>query len=279
MYICTNGGTLVINERIYFDSNDKSVYLEVFAQVDRRIAPRDAMLVIPGGGYEMVCMDSEGESVALAYLARGVNAFVVKYNVDANSVFPSQLLNVAGALKHIKENAEKYHINPNRIFAVGFSAGGHLTGLLATQHRLAERELGLPEDYLKIAGAVFSYPVITAFGETHENSFALLAKKPFSELTEDERRLYSIECNIKSDTPRAFIWHTAGDCGVAPYGSLKLAMAYYAAKVPVELHLYPNGPHGSALCLPHTTRGYPTLEIPDASEWLDLSVKWMSKNM
>lgn len=263
------------NKRIYIDENDKRVYIDTYVIKDGRVAPRDAILVIPGGGYGQVCSDREGEFIALAYAARGVNAFVLEYNVEADSVFPSQLLDAARAVKWIKEHAEEFHINPERIFAVGFSAGAHLAGILTVHHSIAEEKLGLPADYLKVRGVVLSYPVVTAYGPTHLGSFKNLSKKPFEELTDDEKRLYSLEFNVKPDTPPAFIWHTSTDTSVPVNGSLKLAMAYHDAKIPVELHVYPNGPHGLALGTEYTSGGMQTHVVPDVCGWLDASVHWM----
>ena len=151
----------MIQEKIYFDESDERVFLEVYVQNDPVVSERDAILVIPGGGYSGVSV-REGIYTALAFLGKGVNTFVLTYSVGEHAVYPRQLLDAARALKYIKENAEKYHVNPNRIFALGYSAGGHLLGTLTTLHNIAEKELGLPEDYLKIRGAIFCYPVITA---------------------------------------------------------------------------------------------------------------------
>lgn len=92
---------------------------------------RDAMLVIPGGGYGCVCSDREGEPIALAFVARGMNAFVLHYTVKPPHKY-SALAEASLAVAHIKENAEEYSINPERVFVSGFSAGGHLAGSLGT---------------------------------------------------------------------------------------------------------------------------------------------------
>ena len=265
----------MIYERISLDPGNENVFLDTYAIKDERVSPRDAMLVIPGGAYHGVCADREGECVSLAFVANGVNAFMLKYAVGEDVVFPTQLLNAAKAIVHIKENAEKYHINPNRIFVVGFSAGGHLTGTVLTLHKLAEKELGLEENYLKPRGAIFSYPVITAYGHTHEGSFRNLLKKPLSEYTEDEKKLLSIEKNITAETSPAFIWHSSEDMGVPIDGSLKLAQAYYDVGTPVELHIYPYGPHGMALAKEHTSSTNPNMIQPKAEKWLDEALKWM----
>ena len=111
----------MINEKIYFDSSDDRVFIETYAVCDSNVQPRDAILIIPGGGYSGVSW-REGIYTALAFLARGVNTFVLTYSTGEHAVYPRQLLDAARAFKYIKENAEKYHVNPKRIFALGYSA-------------------------------------------------------------------------------------------------------------------------------------------------------------
>jgi acetyl esterase/lipase len=264
----------MISEKIYFDENDRRVFLDVYAVAEPNTAARDAILVIPGGGYSFVSW-REGIYTALDFLGKGINTFVLTYSTGAHAVYPRQLLDAGRALDYIKKNADRYNINPERIFALGYSAGGHLLGTLTTLHSVAERELGLPEDYLKIRGAIFCYPVVTAYGATHQGSFVNLLKKPFDEYTEAERELLSIEKNVNADTPPAFIWHTAGDLGVPINGSLKLAQAYYDAGVTVELHLYPYGPHGICLANEVSSSGNPALVQPRATAWVGEAFKWM----
>ena len=139
------------NERIHFESEDERVFLDVYAMHDDVNSPRDAVLVIPGGAYSGVSW-REGVYTALALVARGVNAFVLTYSCGDHAIYPRQLLDAGRALKYIKENAEKYHIDADRIFALGYSAGGHLLGTLTTLHGVAEKELGLPVDLKIILG-------------------------------------------------------------------------------------------------------------------------------
>jgi acetyl esterase/lipase len=264
----------MIHEKILKDEKNEKVFLETYAVNDPVNTPRDAILVIPGGGYSGVSV-REGQYTALAFLAKGYNTFVLTYSVGDDAVFPGQLLDAAWAMKYIKENAEKYHVNPNRIFALGYSAGGHLLGTLLTLHGLAEEKLGLKKDYIKPTGGIFCYPVITAYGPTHTRSFSNLLKKPFEAMTEEEREMLSIEKNINENTPPAFIWHTAGDKGVPIFGSLKLCGAYYAAGVAVEMHVFPYGPHGIALGTEYTSNANPDMIQPRATIWVDEAIKWM----
>ena len=264
----------MLHEKIYIDSSDERVFLETYALCDPNVAPRDAILVIPGGGYSGVS-EREGMYTALAFLGKGINTFVLTYSVGEHAVYPRQLLDACRALKYIKENAEKYHINPDRIFALGYSAGGHLLGTLTTLHSVGERELGLPEDYLKVRGSIFCYPVITAYGPTHTRSFENLLKKPFDEITDGEKELLSIEKNITPDSPPAFIWHTSEDRGVPINGSLKLCQAYYDAGQAVELHVFPYGPHGIALGTEYTSYNGDACIQPRAEIWVDEAFKWL----
>lgn len=271
----------MIKEKIYFDPSDDRVFLETYAVDDRNyvvkdasVKPRDAILVIPGGGYAHVS-GREGIYTALSFLAKGANAFVLTYSVGEDAVYPRQLLDACRALKYIKENADKYYINPDRIFALGYSAGGHLLGTLTTLHGVGEKIIDLPKDYLKVKGSIFCYPVVTAYGPTHIGSFNNLLKKPVEEYTEEEKNLLSIEKNVNSDTPPAFIWHTSEDRGVPINGSLKLCQAYYDAGIPVELHIYPHGPHGIALANEVSSGGRADYVQPKAEAWVDEAYKWM----
>jgi len=264
------------HERIYFDETDKRVFLDTYAVMDEKMAKRDAMLIIPGGGYDHVCADREGECVALAFGAKGMSCFVLTYSVGKDAIYPRQLLDAARAFLYIKEHAEEYNINPERIFGVGFSAGGHLLGTLTTLHREAEELLGLPTDYLKLSGSIFSYAVISAYlSNTHAGTYRNLLKKPLDEYTEEEKHHFSIEKHIDENTPPAFIWCTAQDVAVPPAGSLILAEAYVKAGVPVELHLYPYGGHGLALATEFTSHNIEWCVQPLASGWVDSAYKFI----
>jgi len=89
------------------------------------------VLVLPGGGY-FHTSDREAEPVALAYLAEGFNAFVLRYSVGPESPFEQSFDDAKAALAWIRENAAELHIDPAQVVAVGFSAGGHLAASLAT---------------------------------------------------------------------------------------------------------------------------------------------------
>ena len=267
----------MLHERIYLDETDDRVYLDTYVGDIRNFA-RDAMLVFPGGGYGNVCTDREGEPIALAYLAKGFNAFVLHYRVGKEGdVYPKQLIDAARAVIHIKANAEKYNIDPDRIFAVGFSAGGHLAGslgLMASRPEVLE-PLGASEEDVRIKGMVLSYPVVTALYNTHINSFQRLSGFPFDEIPEDLKKKYSLEECVDENSPAAFIWLTATDNGVPPVGSLRLCEKYIEKKRTVSLRIYPYGCHGIALADKYCNYDEVAIE-PLAQGWLSDSVDFIN---
>ena len=263
----------MIRDRIYINPDDKNVWLESLAEPSD--TPRDAMLVIPGGGYGCVCSDREGWPIAEAFMNHGMNCFVLNYRVGEKSKYPDQLIDAALAMDYIRKNAGKYFVNPERVFVVGFSAGGHLTGLISTKHKEAEKILGLPENATRPSGSVYCYPVISTYCSTHVASFFNLTGKQVSEFTDEEARFYSIDTNVTPETPPAFIWHTAEDQVVPVYNSFRLVEAYVKAGVPVSMHIYPYGPHGIALANEKTSVGNPDFIQPLAVDWVDEAAEFL----
>ena len=93
--------------------------------------PRIALLICPGGGYHWLS-DREAEPIAKTFFGAGMNCFVLRYSLNEKACFPQPLVEASLAMKHIRENAEKYNIDPERVFVIGFSAGGHLAASLGT---------------------------------------------------------------------------------------------------------------------------------------------------
>ena len=101
----------MINEKINLRPEDASVTLETYVATDIDHEKRSAILVLPGGGYNM-CAHYEGEKIALQYFAAGINAFVLKYSVKGNNPdmkYPMPLVDASNAMKYIKDNAERIH--------------------------------------------------------------------------------------------------------------------------------------------------------------------------
>ena len=269
----------MLHERIYIDKSDDRVYIDTYVVNDKSYK-RDAILVIPGGGYRSVCTEREGEPVALAYVAHGMNAFVLTYRSGRDDdVYPKQLIDAGRAIIYIKENAEKFGIDPERVFTAGFSAGGHLSGACAIMYSDPEVKaaLGISGDENKPRAAILGYPVVTANTPiTHQASFKYLLRKAFADMTEEERRRYSLETAVNENSCPMFIWHTAEDTVVPFNGSLLLAQAAKDAGVNVTLHVYPYGPHSIALATKITAADLNDRIQPLAEKWLSDSVDWIN---
>lgn len=251
--------------------------IELHAYIEENAKGKDAVLIFPGGGYANLSTEREGVAVANAYYERGLNAFVLHYAVGSEYKYPSHLTDASFAITYIKEHSEEFGIDPDRIFTVGFSAGGHLSGSMAILHKDPEvlSYLGINKGDNKPRGSILAYPVVSAKVATHGGSFEMLTGKRFADITEAEREKLSLEANVDEDSAPIFIWHTSADPGVPVIGSLKLAEAYYAMGRTVTLHVYPYGPHGIALANEETSDGNSEWIQPLAQGWVDESVRWI----
>ncbi len=268
-------------EKSMYDGSEK-VTLELFvhsASPELTAAPRPAMLVLPGGGYGF-CSDREAEPIASAYFAQGYNCFVLRYITGEQAKIGKPLLDAAAAMAHIRLNAEKYCVDTNRIAVIGFSAGGHLAGMLATQwhQKGLSEKLGMENELFRPNAAILSYPVISTMVMTHSQSFdnflgadrdEELSKKACVELCVDER------------TCPCFIWHTAKDSCVPVINSLVLAKSLTENNVPCELHIFPMGDHGLSRANAETSPDWSknSYIIPYVARWVDWSIKWLEQTL
>lgn len=250
-------------------------YLLDTPDVNPNFKTRPAIIICPGGGYEYVS-EREGEPVAMRFLAAGFHAFVLRYSV-APASFPTAVLELAEAVKAVRERAAEWKIADGRIFILGFSAGGHLCGTLGTlwNHSLFERALGpAPEPKpWKPDGMLLCYPVITMGEFTHAGSRANLLGE---QLSGEMLPLLSLETQVNETTVPAFLWHTADDGVVPVENTLQYAAALRRAGVPFELHIYQTGPHGLSLCDETTATGAQHI-APDAAGWIDLAIAWVKR--
>lgn len=205
---------------------------------------RSAVVICPGGGYKMRS-DREAEPIALQYVAADMAVFIVHYSVYEDAAFPRCLFEALTAIKTVRENAEEWHVNPAQIAILGFSAGGHLAASAGAfwNRDFTRKALGDTEK-LRPNAAVLCYPVITSGPFAHRGSFNRLVGEDADEAALEQ---VSIEKQVTADYPPSFIWHTATDTTVPVQNALLMADALEAQKVPFELHIYPNGPHGLAL--------------------------------
>jgi len=204
-----------------------------------------SVVIFPGGGYAGLTFDFEGTQQANFFIDHGVAAFVVKYRIpnDLTMVDKSMgpLEDAQQAMRFARQHAAEWNLDPRRIGAIGFSAGGHVASTLATHFDKSYIDnpdrVDLRPDFL-----VLVYPVISMDAKiTHMDSRrALLGDKP----SESQVRFFSNELQVTKDTPPTLILHAADDRLVDVDNSIVFFEALRHAGVPVEARLFEKGQHG-----------------------------------
>lgn len=267
----------MIHEKIALSDTDAEVYLETFVPAKMGEYRRKALLVIPGGGYRNLS-EREGEPIGEAFIPYGFAAFVLHYSVNRKRPFPAQLIEASKAIMHIKANAKTYGIDPEAVFVVGFSAGGHLAASIGTlyDHPEIYKALPMKKGENKPKGVILAYPVITA-GEksSHKGSVhnLLCTDTP----TSAQLEMISLEKHVTKDTVPMFMMHTAEDATVSVQNSLVMAEALNSAGVPFELHIFPKGKHGMALGNAVTAMESENLLDAPLSRWVEMAAAWTAR--
>lgn len=235
-------------------------------------AARPAVLILPGGAYEVIS-PREGEPIAAHFLAQGFNAFVLTYSTQKRH--PQPLINAAWALANIRMRYKEYCIDPNKIAVCGFSAGGHLAATLSTKWNDPElgRYVNISPRLMRPDAAVLCYPVVSGLTRPHTRSFEVLLG---SDPSRSELLALSAEHHVTPDTPPTFIWHTAEDDVVPAQNALVMAHACIKNHVPCELHVYDSGPHGAADCTKVTASSDFQIN-PHAARWVDEAMAFLRK--
>lgn len=266
---------------------------------------RPAVLILPGGGY-LGTSDREAEPVALLFAAQGYHAFVLRYAVFYQSypndlshtpatnpfpsIFPQPLLDVAAALRLIRNQAANWRLDPARIAVCGFSAGGHLAASIGTQwnSQFLLEKLGGPAADFRPDALILCYPMIDYVltseiqARIPDNPLAdflrlcEVAAFGHSEPSDAERDRLNPVHQVSLETPPTFIWHTADDELVPLENSLELATALKKAGVPLELHVFAHGRHGLSLA-DERTASDPGQINPPVQAWTGLVLTWLDE--
>lgn len=264
---------------IYLRKDDSKITLTTYIASDTRelnMPPRAAILIFPGGGYNFLS-DREAEPIARAFMAAGFNAFILRYSIGKDAKFPRPVIDASLAMQNIRTNAKEYNINPDKVFVIGFSAGGHLAGSIGTLwHKdYVQKEIDMPYGMNKPTGMILSYAVLTANKFAHRGSIETIVGE--KDATQEIFDMYSIEKQVDENTCPAFLWHTASDDAVPVENSLQMAAALSANKIPFEMHIYPKGPHGISLATKETSCQNPALEDASVATWINHAIDWLSK--
>ena len=236
---------------------------------------RPVILMCPGGGYEMTS-DREAEPMAMQFLAMGYHVAILRYSVCPVR-YPAALLQVAESVLYLKEHADEYHIDPEKIVVQGCSAGGHLAANygIAWNRPFLTKLMGVENDpeRLRVAGLLLCYPVITSGEKAHEESFRNLLGEQYEEKKEE----LSLENQVTPDTPPTFLWHTATDETVPVENSLYFFQACLQQGVSAELHIYPVGGHGLSLANEETCRANGIGVQKECQSWIGLAQTWLEE--
>ncbi|NLZ52568.1 MAG: alpha/beta hydrolase [Thermoanaerobacteraceae bacterium] len=247
---------------------------------------RPAVVICPGGGYSYIA-DRESEPVALRYLTHGFHAFVVHYSCGEKALYPKPLVDLAKSMAIVRKNSEEWHIDPDKIVVIGFSAGAHLASMLGTNwnKEWLKKITGFDPQEIKPNALILGYGIYD-FNEKgdgqNKNKIreedATLYQRIFgtSDPTEEQvEKLCPIK-HISQSTPPTFIWHTFMDELVPVGNSLKFAQALNENNVPFELHIFQDGPHGLSLANETVERGKDFVN-PHVAKWHLLSAEWIKK--
>lgn len=227
-----------------------------------------AIMIAPGGGYRRVVIDREGYELARYFSARGITCFVLFYRLpgDGWAAGPdTPLQDSQRAMRLIRSRAQHYAIAPERVAAMGFSAGGHLCADLATRYNAKVYDPVDAADTLTAKPFIAApiYPVVTMIPPlAHEGSRDLLIGKNASLAVE---KAHSPQLNVTAETPPCFLCAAENDPAVPIDNTLMLRAALKAHKVTVETHLFAEGGHGFGM---RAALGKP-VEI-----WPELFLNW-----
>ncbi len=217
----------------------------ITAYIPEKKKTNGAIVIFPGGGYTGRA-EHEGKAYAEYFNGLGITAFVCNYRVYPNH-FPLPLLDARRAMRFLRYNAEKFGIDKDKIFAIGSSAGGHLTALLSTYLEKIDGENvdEIDKESFLPNAQILCYPVIKLLGKgvAHLGSGLYLLGERHGYLGEE----LSPDLIAEKGTPKAFIWHTFEDQAVNVINSLDYAKRLKQVGTDVEMHIYPYGVHGLGL--------------------------------
>jgi acetyl esterase/lipase len=193
-----------------------------------------AVIIAPGGGYNILAWDLEGLEVAQWLNTQGVTAFVLKYRVPrrpgtpGNTAPPQAQHDAQRAISWVRHHAKDYELKTDKIGMLGFSAGGHLAAWTSTN--FSKRSYEATDEVDQVSSrpdfSILIYPAYLADAKAPDKLNA--------------------DITVTEKTPPAFLAH-AYDDGVAPENSIRYFQALKKAKVNAELHIYSTGGHGFGL--------------------------------
>ncbi len=268
---------------------------------------RPAVVICPGGAY-LNCSDREAEPVAMAFANMGYHAFVVRYGtytegkpglfmpepgkpipVKEHCVHPEPMRDIARAFLEIRAHADEWYVDVERIAVCGFSAGAHNSAMYATRWHedVLSGYFGKPAETFRPAACILGYTLSdyvymkqVSVGEDpmaeslfKASNVALLGTENATHIQLED---VSPALHITEHTPPTFLWATCEDTLVPVQHTLIMAKALADGKVPFEVHVFENGPHGLSTATQSAAAAKSNIK-PDVALWLPMCETWLNK--
>lgn len=249
-------------------------FIYAYMHEDEEVHP--CLLVVPGGGYCMVC-NTEGEPMAKVGFREGMNVFVLTYTTDITMSVPLKrqpMNDLSRAIRYIRANSERFHIDPTKLTICGSSAGGHVCASVMTHFKdIKDHNPKYENVSNRPDSGILCYPVITAGEFTHIYSiWALLGK----DARKEELDYFSLEKQVTEDTPPCFVWQTVEDDLVPVENSMMYAQALREKKIPYAYFAFPHGHHGLSVHDDDTKNG--VFGEPYTFEQVDKAIENVKNN-
>lgn len=260
-YVWPNGAPGAVGN----EEQDKP-HLEIFGGYGP--GPHTAVVVSPGGGYTHLAYDKEGTRIAEWLNLRGITAFVLTYRLAPRYHYPAPILDGYRSVRWVRSHAGQYNVNPDRIGMWGFSAGGHLVGIVGTHFDSGDPQAADPIDRVSDRPdfVISSYGGLTLqSGVAKPTAMGSLLGENAPQKLKDEM---SPDLHVTAKTPPYFLYATTTDQSVPVLSSVVFYTALVRAGVPAEMHIFQEGPHGTGLA-----QSYPALSV-----WPDLLENWLRLN-
>lgn len=264
---------------------------------------RPGVLICPGGAY-LFCSDREAEPVALRFAAMGYHTFVLRYStyfegkpvpfplpadlsVNPNSLHPAPMRDIGKAFLTIRNHADEWLVDMDRIAICGFSAGAHNCAMYAVYWHdpILYEFFGEQPAAFRPAAAILGYGIsdyhlmFGPFPDPSAQAIAKAASIAFLGTTTPSHELLdavSPALHVSEHTPPTFLWATASDELVPVEQTTRMANALARAGVPFEVHIFESGPHGLSLADQASASSLWELDA-NAAEWIRLAETWLRK--
>lgn len=253
---------------------------------------RPAILICPGGAFISIT-EKEAEPVALKFVSVGYHAFVLKYSIGAGiATFPAPFIDAAKAMILIRQNANKWMVDSNRITLCGFSTGGLIASIVGTswQDELFSNVFKEEINLIKPNTLILGYPLLNlaTFEQKHlssHSSIKSIIEMMFSSIfgtsqpSEAQLNEWNVINKVTVTMPPTFMWTTLEDRLIDVEDSLDFAKMLSRHKIIYEYHAFEKGNHG--LSLGDKSVGYSNETIKEhlnTTKWVDLALNWLERH-